>query len=66
MKPHAVSHEPTPCTLRQLQEALLELGLSGEDAAASALELVRRGDVRIVGPYSNAVRRVVGQPTRAN
>ncbi|MGH0029924.1 MAG: hypothetical protein ACQGVC_09045 [Myxococcota bacterium] len=43
------------CTLRHLHQCLSDLGLDGEEAALAVFELVRQGDVRLVGDHADAL-----------
>lgn len=57
-------HAPALCTLEQLRGCLQELGMPPDSVAPTAIGLLREGEVRLVGPYADALSRMAGVETR--
>jgi hypothetical protein len=54
------------CTLRQLKAWLAELGLGEEEVALTAVELVKRREIQLVGPHADTMARLAGSAARWN
>jgi hypothetical protein len=54
------------CTLRQLKAWLAELGLGEEEVALTAVELVKRREIQLVGHHADTMARLAGSAARWN